>query len=83
MPNHVHMVIEIMGKDGALPLQDVVRIFKTFTANKYWKISNNEETKLWQRNYYEHIIRNEKEYWMIYEYIEKNPVKWNFDQYYN
>lgn len=62
MPNHVHMVIEIMGKDGALPLQDVVRIFKTFTANKYWKISNNEETKLWQRNYYEHIIRNEKEY---------------------
>ena len=71
-----------MGKDGALPLQDIVRIFKTYTTKRYWQISKNKETKLWQRNYYEHIIRNEKEYWQIYEYIENNPIKWQFDEYY-
>lgn len=65
-----------------MPLQDTVRKFKTFTTNKYWKISNDRKTKLWQRNYYEHIIRNEKEYWKIYEYIENNPMKWKFDKYY-
>lgn len=31
--------------------------------------------KLWQRNYYEHIIRNEDEYYKICEYIKNNPIK--------
>jgi len=37
--------------------------------------------KLWQRNYYEHIIRDEDDYFRIVEYIENNPLKWNEDQY--
>ena len=36
---------------------------------------------MWQRNYYEHIIRNEKEYYKICEYIQNNPLKWEEDQY--
>ena len=39
-------------------------------------------TKLWQRNYYEHIIRNEKEYYKIIEYVRTNPLKWEEDKYY-
>ena len=39
--------------------------------------------RIWQRNYYEHIIRNEKEYWQIYKYIETNPIKWKYDPYYS
>lgn len=35
--------------------------------------------KLWQRNYYEHIIRNENDFNRIYEYIENNPLKWELD----
>ena len=35
--------------------------------------------KLWQRNYYEHIIRNEQSYQKISEYIINNPAKWNDD----
>ena len=31
---------------------------------------------MWQRNYYEHIIRNEKEYYQIIEYMKYNPIKW-------
>ena len=37
---------------------------------------------IWQRNYYEHIIRNEKEYYKIIEYIRTNPLKWEEDKYY-
>ena len=38
--------------------------------------------QIWQRNYYEHIIRNEKEYYKILEYIKTNPLKWEEDIYY-
>lgn len=36
----------------------------------------------WQKSYYEHIIRNEKSYFEICEYIENNPLKWELDCYY-
>lgn len=38
--------------------------------------------KLWQRNYHDHIIRNEQSYHRISEYIKNNPVKWNDDKFY-
>ena len=37
---------------------------------------------VWQRNYYEHIIRDEKSYLQIYEYIQNNPILWEQDQSY-
>jgi len=47
--------------------------------NMGWKPFNG---KLWQRNYWEHIIRNEKSYHTISEYIINNPTKWNDDKFY-
>ena len=41
------------------------------------------DEKLWQRNFYEHIIRNEKAYQTISNYIVNNPAKWNEDKFYN
>ncbi|WP_339715661.1 transposase [Cyclobacterium amurskyense] len=38
--------------------------------------------KLWQRNYYEHIIRDEKAFQNISEYIKNNPIKWMGDKFY-
>jgi REP element-mobilizing transposase RayT len=35
--------------------------------------------KIWQRNYYEHIIRNEDDYHQITDYIETNPINWEYD----
>ena len=63
---------------------DAVNWFETMTTNEYirgvknygWKRFNR---KLWQRNYYEHIIRNEKSYHTISEYIINNPAKWEQD----
>jgi REP element-mobilizing transposase RayT len=40
------------------------------------------DKRIWQRNYYEHIIRNHKELHEIREYIVNNPAKWELDQYY-
>jgi REP element-mobilizing transposase RayT len=37
-------------------------------------------TRVWQRNYYEHIIRNEEELRDIREYIMSNPLKWALDK---
>jgi len=36
--------------------------------------------RLWQRNYYEHIIRNDVDYERIYFYIQSNPQQWEEDQ---
>ena len=38
--------------------------------------------KIWQRNYYEHIIRNEEAYERISDYIRDNPKRWNEDKFY-
>lgn len=37
---------------------------------------------VWQKNFYEHIIRNQKEYADIWEYIQNNPINWVNDEYY-
>ncbi len=69
------------------PLHVAVQWFKTMTTNDYIQGVNKNEwilfnKQLWQRNYYEHIIRDEKSYIQIAEYIKNNPRKWQDDQYY-
>ncbi len=78
MPNHVHLIVTIKdsGGDGTPPLQDVIRNFKSYTTNKYGKV-------LWQRSYHDHIIRSEKDYQKIWEYIDTNPLKWKLDCFYS
>ncbi len=79
MPNHIHMIIKIQtGGHGDPPLQvyDIIGRFKSFTQNKYNGV-------LWQRSFYDHIIRDEEDYIRIYEYIETNPLKWEEDELYN
>ena len=66
---------------------DVVGSFKSLSTNDYIRnIKQNNwqpfEKKLWQRNYYEHIIRNDESYYKISEYVQTNPLKWQNDGYY-
>jgi len=63
---------------------DMVGAFESITTMLYIRgvKNNNWETfdkKLWQRNYWEHIIRNEQSYLKISEYIINNPANWNND----
>ncbi|MBL7729084.1 MAG: transposase [Dinghuibacter sp.] len=85
MPNHFHCIIENTGTNVGANVGRVVQWFKTMTTNEYirgvktlqWEPFNG---KLWQRNYWEHIIRNENAYNRISEYIINNPQQWANDQ---
>ncbi|OIN83946.1 transposase IS200 like family protein [Francisella sp. TX07-6608] len=66
-------------------LSDIIGAFKSLTTNAYIngvKTKNWQpfDKRLWQRNYYEHIIRNEKSYNEIIKYIQLNPLKWELDE---
>jgi len=61
-------------------LSAIVRAFKSAATKSIREIN---ETFAWQRNYYEHIIRNEDDYIRIAEYINNNPAKWYEDRFYN
>ena len=67
-------------------LSRVVQWFKTMSTNEYIRgVEQNGwqpfSAKLWQRNYYEHIIRDEDSYLKIAEYIQTNPQRWQEDTY--
>lgn len=84
MPNHFHFIAEIEKENKSISLSNIVQWLKTMTTNEYIRnIKNNNwkpfETKLWHRNYYEHIIKNENEYENIYNYITNNPLNWQND----
>ena len=54
--------------------------FKSAATKRVNEMRNTPGAKLWQRNYYEHIIRNENELHRIREYIRNNPMKWTVDR---
>ena len=65
---------------------DIVGAYKSLVANEcleIYKIKNEMMGKLWQRNYWEHIIRDGQSYQRISEYIINNPKNWNGDKFYN
>ena len=82
MPNHIHLLVQI-GDNGPsrtpaptnelLPM--LISTFKRFTNRKCG-------LQLWQRSYHERVIRNERDYQEIWEYIDTNPAKWAEDRYY-
>ena len=74
----------ILGEHTGSPLHRVVQWFKTMSTNEYIRnVKSNDwkrfDRKLWQRNYWEHIIRNEPSYHRISEYIKSNPKNWKND----
>ena len=78
MPNHIHLIVILndAGGHGNPPLQNVIGQLKSYTTNKFGGC-------LWQRSYHDHIIRDEKDYQKIWEYIDTNVVRWENDCFYN
>ena len=83
--NDQHILDEpIFSEYAGSPLWRVIQWFKTMSTNEYIRnVKNNNwpcfDDKLWQRNYWEHIIRNEKSYHTISEYIINNSKNWDND----
>ena len=70
---------------SAPTISRIVQTFKSITTYKYiLGVEENNWTlfdkRLWQRNYYDHIIRSEKSLNYIREYIVNNPIRWEFDK---
>ncbi|MCE2502156.1 MAG: transposase [Dehalococcoidia bacterium] len=91
MPNHVHGIITLVDPNdvGAgfkpaptppnekrRPLSEIVRAFKTFSARRINEYRGTSGTTVWQRHYYEHVIRSETSLHDIRHYIVHNPAKW-------
>jgi putative transposase len=75
------------GEHTGSPLRHIVQWFKTMTTNEYIRgVKQNGwppfPGKLWQRNYWEHIVRNESELNQIRLYIRNNPAQWATDRLY-
>jgi len=96
MPNHIHGIVIInhaMRTTSRSPLQDAAKPglvpkslgslvggFKAATTKRINEIRHTPGIPVWQRNYYEHVIRNEDELSSICQYIEENPLKWEMDR---
>ncbi len=72
--------VEQFGKPITGSLPTIIRAFKSAVTKHINENRNTPGNKLWQRNYWEHIIRNENEYSRIAEYIRNNPAKWEMDK---
>jgi len=74
MPNHIHIIIVIKDKE-TVTISRIIKQYKMYVSKKIGY-------SIWQKSFYEHIIRNEKEYYKIKEYIKNNIVNWKKDKYY-
>ena len=78
MPNHIHLMIIIRpetGDRGRSPLQYIVRSLKAY-------VTKNAGYSPWQKSFYDHIVRDEAEYLLIWQYIDENPQRWSEDCFY-
>ncbi len=89
MPNHIHLLItigcdalpnndetvlsEVTGKSEHSKLDGIIGLFKAGVSRRIHKI---EDVVVWQRSYYDHIIKNENDYNETWDYIDANPIRW-------
>jgi len=90
MPNHVHGIATFVGAglaligdkgaaSGATTLGDVVRAFKSLSAININRLLR-RSGPVWQRGYYDHVVRDNRNLDRIREYIVTNPLKWTLDR---
>ena len=78
MPDHIHMLLRMDNGTGnpSPTLGNVIGWYKYQVTKQVNAKFNHSSEKLFQRSYYDHVIRNQRDYNEIWEYIENNPRKW-------
>lgn len=80
MPNHVHLLLFMYSDSGrpmvAPTVSRVIQQLKGIVSKRIGKT-------IWQRSYYDHVIRGEEDYRSAWDYIDNNPARWSEDEYYN
>ena len=72
---------ERFGKPTMGSLPTIIRSFKSAATKRINAIRETPGTRVWQRNYYEHVIRNDEEFNIRRRYLLDNPVRWDEDEY--
>lgn len=95
MPNHIHGILVLVddaAKSSNLPAQErfgkpvagslptIVRLYKAAVSRRINELRSAPGVPIWQRNYYEHIIRNDESLNRIRTYIDTNLLRWETDQ---
>ena len=93
MPNHFHGIVSISYRNSSFSfsqsmknkglkyhsISSLVAGFKSSVTSKINKIQKQSSESIWQRNYHEHVIRNEEALQKIREYTRNNPLTWQND----
>jgi putative transposase len=83
MPNHFHGILLILPArsetENRPTLGNIIAYFKYQSTKQIDRIRQLPNQKIWQRNYYEHIVRTEETLEKLRRYIENNPQKWHED----
>lgn len=85
MPNHIHIIlcIENNGRGNPSPTISNVIGWIKYNATKQINEKNGIQNKIFQRSFHDHIIRGEKDYLKIWNYIDTNAQKWKQDCFYS
>jgi putative transposase len=84
MPNHMHGII-LMGDDPDVvgmvkpPLGLIIGTFKSAATKRVNEWRGERNSPLWQRNFYEHVLRNDADLGRVRQYIVDNPIRWAQD----
>jgi putative transposase len=94
MPNHLHLLLWI--KPDLQPtgnsmetfahpvpgsVATIIRAYKSAVTQAWTLGTPDQPVRIWQRNYYDHIIRNDRDLESVRDYIRANPLRWYQDEY--
>lgn len=79
MPNHVHLILVL--EHNGMDVPNIISSYKAFVTKMIHLVNPN--LKVWQTSFHDHVIRNQKSYEKIWNYIDTNPIRWEEDCFYH
>ena len=80
MPNHIHLLLMI--DSGGRILSAPTKTISTIIGQLKRSVSKSIGNSIWQKSFYDHIIRDENDFFTKWKYIDENPIKWETDEYF-
>jgi REP element-mobilizing transposase RayT len=77
MPNHIHLLLQINTDEDGRPM--VAPTISTVVQQLKGVVTKQIGQSVWQKLFHDHVIRGEKDYLKIWEYIDTNPARWHED----
>lgn len=81
MPNHVHLLLTVSVADGRI-LSAPTKSLSTMIGQMKRAVSKAAGKPIWQKSYHDHIVRSERDFLTLWNYITGNPSRWSEDIYY-